>query len=176
MNSNKSSTNSVPEGKVDALFIQERLANTLAKECAKLQGKGYDVPNVSLSVKGDTRPKFEPEKKFTKSFHSELNDIRNEFGLNTMEMGIIYTLLFHIRYEDNMLYHDNSTPLKKKDLCEILDLGHNAIDKYIASLVTKGVLAKVNVKRSVNYYLNPYICYRGSRIDNTLLGMFNKAK
>lgn len=176
MNSSRTNANSVLEEKRDNLFIHRRLADAVAKERDKLEQEGHSVPSTSIYVDADARPRFEPEKKFTKSFHSKLQNIRNEFSLSTMEMGIIFTLSFHIGYEDNLLCHDNGTPLKKKDLSKILDLAHNAIDKYMASLVDKGILAKVKVKRSVNYYLNPYIFYRGSRIDNTLLNMFNKAK
>ncbi|SHJ92749.1 hypothetical protein [Paramaledivibacter caminithermalis] len=176
MNSNKSSSASRLEEKQDNLFVQRRLAGAVAREKERLEKEGHEVPHASIYVGVDTREKFDPEKKFTKSFHSKLNDIRNEFGLSTAEMGVIFTLSFHIGYEDNLLYHENGTPLKKRDLYKILDLAHNAVDKYINSLVDKGILAKVKVKRSVNYYLNPYIFYRGNRIDNTLLNMFNKAK
>lgn len=176
MNSNKSSTSLPQDKKKNYLLIQRELAGTMAKQIEFLEKRGYDVPRVGFCMYTDSRSKFEPKKKFSKSFASRIEDVKREFGLNLTEMGIIYTLSFHIRYEDNLLYNDNGTPAKKKDLSKILDLAHNAVDKYMASLVDKGVLAKVKVKRSVNYYLNPYIFYRGNRIDDTLLNMFNKAK
>ncbi|WIF94466.1 hypothetical protein [Caminicella sporogenes] len=161
---------------IHAMFIRNRLSHAVLEEKKRLEREGYFVPNTTLYVQGDTRQKFEPEKHFTKSFKNKIDEIKKEFGLTLTEMGIIYTLSFYINYEDNLLCHSNGNPLCKKDLQEILDLAHNAVDKYMNFLVKKGVLAKVKVKRSVNYYMNPYIFYKGNRIDNTLLNMFNKAK
>ncbi|MCT4507147.1 MAG: hypothetical protein N4A48_00010 [Tepidibacter sp.] len=159
-----------------AKFVQSRLNDALEKEKKQLEKEGYEIPNTFISVQGDTRKLWNPEKYFIKFYQSLINDIKANFGLNMTELGIILTLCNHIRYEDNLLYSSNGNALKKKDLCKILEIGHNAVDKYISSLVKKGVIATVKVKRSVNYYMNPYIFYQGNRIDNTLLNMFNKAK
>lgn len=156
-------------------LIQGRLNEALLKEKKKLESEGFDIPLMSLSIKENNKQKFEPEKKFTKLYSGKLEEIENDLGLSSAEKHIIFTLSRYIGYEDNLLYHPNGNPIKKKDLEKILGYGHNAIDKHIKSLVEKGVLAKVIVKRSANYYMNPYIAYRGSGIDSTLLNMFNKA-
>jgi DNA-binding MarR family transcriptional regulator len=157
----------------NAVLIQRRLSNAVLEEKKKLEYEGYEVPGTSIYVQGDTRIKWQPEKYFNKNYKCYLNEIKKKYALSLTEIGIIYTLSFHVGYEDNMLSKSNGDPLLKKDLTEILGVAHNAVDKYMNALVTKGVLAKVKIKRSVNYYLNPRICYQGNRIDKTLLTMFN---
>lgn len=157
----------------DALLIKRELSNALLERKKILEEKGYDVPNMSLSVQGDTRITWKPEKYYNKNYKSYIEIIKRKYGLNMTEIGIIYTLSYYIGYEDNLLSKSNGDPLLKKDLAEILDMGHNAIDKYMNSLVSKGVFAKTKVKRSVNYYLDPRISYQGNRIDKTLLNLFN---
>ncbi|MCT4508649.1 MAG: hypothetical protein N4A48_07790 [Tepidibacter sp.] len=117
---------------------------------------------------------MESRKIFYQIYPSLIDDIKTNDGLSLTELGIISALSTHIGYEDNLLCKSNGNPLRKKDLSEILEIGHNAVDKYMSSLVKKGVLAKVKVKRSVHYYMNPHIYFKGNRIDNTLLNMFKK--
>lgn len=160
----------------NSILIQSRIANAVSEERKKLEEEGYDVPNTMLYVQGDTREKFEPEKSFTKSFNKKLEEIESIYGFDLTEKGIIYTLSSYINYEDNLLCHPNGNPLYRKDLEKVLSLGHNAVDKYMSSLIKKGVFAKVLIKRSVHYYMNPFIFYKGNRIDNTLLNMFTKSE
>lgn len=157
----------------NAIIIHRRLSNAMMEEKKKLETEGFQVPNTSLYVEGDTRISWQPQKYFNKNYKCYLNEIKKTYGLTLTEIGIIYTLSFHIGYEDNLLSKSNGDPLLKKDLGKILELAHNAVDKYMNSLITKGVLAKVKVKKAVNYYLDPRISYQGNRIDKTLLTMFN---
>ncbi|MCT4508650.1 MAG: hypothetical protein N4A48_07795 [Tepidibacter sp.] len=50
-------------------LIQSRLNNALFEEKKKLEDEGYEIPNTYLSVQGDTRQYWNPEKYFTKSIH-----------------------------------------------------------------------------------------------------------
>lgn len=157
----------------EALFIKRQLSNAILKEKKALEDQGYVIPNTSLYGEGDNRITWKPEKYFNKSYKSYINEIKNKYGLTMTEVGIIYTLSYYIGYEDNLLSKANGDPLLKKDLVDILELGHNAVDKYMNSLISKGVFAKVKIKRSVNYYLDPRISYQGNRIDKTLLNLFH---
>ncbi len=155
-----------------ALFVHQRLSHALVEEKRRLEKEGYEVPGTTLSVRGDDRLFWQPEKYFSKTYGQYLRYIQEHEGLNVTEMGIIFILMQRIGYENNLLVKDNGEPIVKKDLEAILHLGQNAVDKHMAALVRKGVLAKVKVKRSVHYYLDPRIAYQGNRIDATLLSLF----
>ena len=159
----------------DAIMFQRRIGDAALKEKKKLEAEGFDVDalSISVSVLGDNRPLWKPEKYFVKVFKSYIKKINTNYGLSTTEMGIIYTLSNYINYENNLITNSDGTPMIKKDLTLILGLGVNAIDKHIAALVKKGVLTSAKIKRSVNYYLNPMIAYQGKRIDPTLLTLFH---
>lgn len=157
----------------NAMLVRRRLSTAMLEEKKKLTEEGYEVPSTSLYVEGDTRISWKPEKFFNKSYKCYINEIKHNYGLTMTEIGIIHTLSFYIGYENNSLCKPNGDPLLKKDLSNIIELGENAVDKHMANLVAKGVFAKVKVKRSVNYYLDPRIAYQGNRIERILLSMFN---
>lgn len=169
----KQDVNLIKQKTNQPLIIKRRLSNALLDEKKTLEDEGYIVPNTSLYVEGDNRLTWKPEKYFNKSYKSYINEIKSEYGLTMTEIGIIYTLSYYIGYEDNLLSKSNGDPLFKKDLVDILQIGHNAVDKYMNLLISKGVFAKVKIKRSVNYYLDPRISYQGNRIDKTLLNLFH---
>ncbi|MBN7575386.1 hypothetical protein C1H57_08190 [Clostridium sp. 2-1] len=157
----------------NAIAVHNRLANAILEEKKKMEREGMEVPLFSISVKGDTRHPWTPEKYFNKNFKSYIQQIKKTYGLSVAEMGIISILSYHITYENNLITNEDGTPMIKKDLETVLGIRQNAVDKYMASLVKKGVFASVKVKRSVNYYLDPRIAYQGNRIDSTLLSMFH---
>lgn len=155
-----------------AKFIQARLNNAVLTEKERLEDEGYEVPSTSLSVKGDNREVWRPEKYFAKFYMGLLDTIAEEYGLSIEEYGIILLLSKYLNFESNLLCDEKGNPLRRKDLEEILGCGHNAVDKYMKLLVEKGVFAKTKVKNSTHYYMNPYIFYMGNRIDNTLVSIF----
>lgn len=152
--------------------IRSRISADLMKSIEQLNREGHDVPSVYFKINSDDAIIFNRGIKYTKTFDIYLSKIEKKYGLNLTEKGIINTLIKYIAYEDNLLRHPTGLLLKRKDMEEILGIGHNAIDKHLSNLVKKGVLAKVTVKRTNQYYLNPYIAYRGKYIDKTLLNMF----
>lgn len=161
------------EKKRNAITVHNRLANAVLEEKKRMEKEGLEVPPVTISVKGDDRPLWQPEKYFNKNFKSYLEQIRKVHGLSVTEIGIIFILSQHITYENNLITNTDGTPVIKKDLEKILGIRQNAVDKHMAALIKKGVFASVKVRKSVNYYLDPRIAYQGNRIDTTLLSMFH---
>jgi DNA-binding MarR family transcriptional regulator len=157
----------------NAMVVHNRIANAVLDEKKRMENEGMVVPSVTVSVKGDDRLLWKPEKYFNKTFKSYIELIRKKYGLSVNELGIIYLLSQCITYESNLIVNTSGDPMIKKDLEEILGIGQNAVDKHMATLIKKGVFSSVKIKRSVNYYLDPRIAYQGNRIDFTLLTMFH---
>lgn len=157
----------------NAVTVQRRISNALMREKRKLEEEGLDVPSISVSLKGYEKPLWKPEKYYNKNFKAHIEEVKRMHGLSVTEIGIIYTLSQYITYENNLLTNADGIPMMKKDLEEVLGIGQNAVDKYMAALVRKGVFASVKIKRSMNYYLDPRIAYQGNRIDATLLSLFH---
>lgn len=51
-------------------------------------------------------------------------------------------------------------------------VSRSTIDRSLAGLVGKGVLAKCYIKNKKCYIMNPFVCHRGSKANETLLGLF----
>jgi biotin operon repressor len=173
MMNRQSSSNTGMEKTQNAVTVRRRIANALMREKRRLEEEGLDVPSISVSLNGYEKPLWKPEKYYNKNFKSHIEQVKRIYGLSVTEIGIIYTLSQYITYENNLITNTDGTPMMKKDLEEVLGIGQNAVDKYMAALVRKGVFASVKVMRSVNYYLDPRIAYQGNRIDATLLSMFH---
>ncbi len=152
--------------------IRDRINMALINSIEELKEEGLEVPSLSLSIQNENIIRFNRSETFIKVFDTYLNKVDTTYGLSLAEKGIISTLISHISYQDNLLRHSSGMALRRKDLEDVLGLAHNAVDKHLSSLIKKGVLAKVTVKRSNLYYMNPYVAYKGNYIDRTLLNMF----
>lgn len=157
----------------NAVIIQSRVSKAIQKEILSIEKEGYEVPSISVSVKGDIREEWKPEKCYVKNYGNFINYIEDTHGLSITEKGIIFELSRYITFESNLLVTKKGLPLNRKDLETILQLSHNAIEKHINVLVAKSILAKVKVGRNVQYYINPNVAYMGNRIDVTLKELFN---
>lgn len=157
----------------NAIIIQSRISKAIQEEAQLMENEGFEVPSFSVSVKGDTRMEWKPERFYVKVFRDYINFIEDNIGLTTVEKGIIFELSKYITYESNLLVTPKGIPLNRKDLEVILGIGHNSVDKYINSLADKSIIAKVKVGRSIQFYLNPRIAYMGNRIDNALVQTFD---
>tara|TARA_Y100000588_G_C14247590_1_gene922083 strand:+ start:1689 stop:2201 length:513 start_codon:yes stop_codon:yes gene_type:complete len=153
--------------------VRNLVNHHLGSYLEQLQEEGYSIPALTVSFKDPSRKQFNTSEKYVKFFEDYLDKIKSSYGLSLTEQGIITTLIKYIGFEDNLLRHPNSIPIKRKDMEDILGLAHNAVDKHLDNLVKKGILAKNKVKRSTHFYLNPYVAYKGKYIDKTLLDMFS---
>lgn len=157
----------------NAVIVQSRINKAIQQEALLMEQQGFEVPSFSVSVKGDTRMDWKPEKLYVKVFHEYINLIEETVGLTVIEKGIIFDLSKYITYESNLLVTPKGIPLNRKDLENILGISHTAVDKYIRNLTDKSIIAKVKVGRSVQFYLNPRIAYMGNKIDNSLIQLFD---
>lgn len=88
-------------------------------------------------------------------------------------VGVMYTLSHYVAYLSNLLCNRSSNnPLNNEDIEKITGHSKPTVVKIMDELVANKVLARVKVGRSYQYYANPYIYCRGTRINKTLEAMF----
>ncbi len=85
----------------NAINIQSQINYAVQSVIKDLEIDGYVVPSVTVSVKGDTREVWSPEKHFIKIYYHYINFIESTYGLSITEKGIIYELTKYIDYESN---------------------------------------------------------------------------
>ncbi len=66
----------------NAIIIQSRVNNAVQKEVEAIEKEGFEVPSLSVSVKGDTREEWKPERYYIKGFSNFISYIEETHGLS----------------------------------------------------------------------------------------------
>lgn len=90
------------------------------------------------------------------------------------EKDIVFTMIKLSEFNTNSLkpLNDDTT---KKELCAIFNVGKNQVDKYFKRLFDLGVFAQFKIaKYGLKEYwiLNPYICFKGKTIEDSIFKNF----
>jgi hypothetical protein len=114
-----------------------------------------------------------PEEDFIKIYPDALNKI--SFRLSGSETLTLFKLIPYINYQSGMLVKDKC-PLISKDIIELTGFSKVTIIAIVERLVEERILAKTRVGRTFEFFVNPYIFFKGKYINHTLLDMFKDYK
>jgi len=88
-------------------------------------------------------------------------------------VALMSVIIPYIAYQSNLLCNRScNNPLSNKDIENITGISKPSVIKYMNELVDAKVLARTTIGKSYQYYANPYIYCKGSRINKTLETMF----
>lgn len=113
-------------------------------------------------------------KHYSKANTDELRLLLPE--LNKNERIVLFSLLPYVGYDDCLLKHMNGKSLNIESIANISVLSVSTTEKTVNSLRTKNILYKEKINKNVQYYINPWICSRGSKLDKTLKMKFKDYK
>jgi len=116
---------------------------------------------------------WKPEDDFIKLYPEALNRI--SFKLSGAEAMTLIRLISYIDYQSGMLKKDKK-PLIAKDIIEITKFSKVTVIGIMEKLVDERILSKTRVGRTFEFFVNPYIFFKGRYINNTLLDMFKDYK
>lgn len=114
-----------------------------------------------------------PEEDFIKIYPDALNKI--SFRLSGSETLTLFKLIPHINYQSGMLVREKR-PLISKDIIELTGFSKVTVIAIVERLVEERILAKTRVGRTYEFFVNPYIFFKGKYINHTLLDMFKDYK
>lgn len=113
-------------------------------------------------------------KHYSKVNTDELRLLLPELSKN--ERIVLFSLLPYVGYDNCLLKHMNGKPLNIESIANISDLSISTTEKTVNSLREKYILCKEKINKNVQYYINPWICSRGSKLDGTLKMKFKNYK
>lgn len=88
-------------------------------------------------------------------------------------VGLMSVIATYIAYRSNLLCNRSSNnPLSNKDIEDITGLSKVSVAKYMDELVDAKVLFRGKTGKSYQYYANPYVYCKGTKINKTLEAMF----
>lgn len=109
-------------------------------------------------------------KHYSKVNTDELRLLLPELSKN--ERIVLFSLLPYVGYDDCLLKHINGKELNIEGIAKISSLSASTVEKVVESLRHKDILYKGKNSRNVQYFINPWICSRGSKLSKVLKTMF----
>lgn len=138
------------------------LRNEIGKLVELMENHGYDTEGFRITFDDDKKnqEKWKPKTHFAKIYNNGLVNIIKNYNLDSYELSTILLLLPYVEYETNLIA-DGGVSLKKKDIIKILEFSENKTDDVLNSLVSKKILAKTKVGRTIIFHMNPHLAFRG---------------
>jgi hypothetical protein len=126
---------------------------------------------------------FNKGESFVKLYDKTLAILRN--NLKPAEFVFAISLAEYISYSDGILRkggHGNGKFLTMEDLSKEMGVDYNVVRRIMPVLTKKGILCKYEVGCVENpklkvkgYVCNPWIYMRGTFMDKTIIGLFEKS-
>ena len=127
---------------------------------------------------------WKPKENFVKVYDSGIDSILDNISdkdackLSGMDCKLLLKLIRYISYESGMLTktgkNDSRYALKNEDIVKMTGIRAQTISSCMGHLVELSILSKNKYGAQYQYYANPYIFFRGKRINKMLKDMFKK--
>lgn len=101
-------------------------------------------------------------------------DILDELSSN--ELKIFCKLARYTRYGSGKITYDNGKEMSTNDIAKEFGVGERNMQNILKKLCDKEMICRKKNKKSYFYYMNPFICLKGNRIDLELIKTFEKSK
>lgn len=92
--------------------------------------------------------------------------------LSNVEKAFLFSIVPYISYNDCHLAYGNGVDIGTEDLVEISGLSRGAVYEAINSLIKKDIIYKGRNSKNRQYFVNPWLFAKGSRINKVLKTMF----
>jgi hypothetical protein len=92
--------------------------------------------------------------------------------LNVYEKAFLFSMAIYVGYDDCCLKHRNGKELDFDGIVEITGISRGKLSQVINSLRKKDIIYKGINSSGIQYFVNPWIYCKGSRINKVLRTMF----
>ena len=96
--------------------------------------------------------------------------------LNQSEKMFLISIIPYVAYSTCILRYDNGKDITTEQLRKIVDLSRNKFFEVQKGLREKYIIFAQKTNRGNKYYVNPWIIYKGNRINKDLKTMFSDYK
>lgn len=111
-----------------------------------------------------------PDEPFVKLLRSAQTKLQTD--LKPVEYKFFYYLTVFVRYGSGLLAHDNGREVTVDWLAENAKVDVRTIYRLLSALRDKKVIGTFKTGGTVQIFMNPYICFVGRYINDTLYEMF----
>ena len=139
--------------------FKKKLESDTERKINELSTGNYEMWNLEVFYKGNVK---------------EIQAIMKE--LNVYEKAFLYSIAPFVSYEDCCLKYDNGKELSFNTLSEISGISKGKLSGTIKKLIDKDILYKGKNSKNTQYFVNPWLFYKGNVINKTLKTMFKNYK
>lgn len=111
-----------------------------------------------------------PSEMFVKVNHTEFRMLMKE--LDVYEKAFLVSIMMYVGYEDCSIRKDNGVPLNVKDFSDISGMSERKMFSVLSSLREKNVICKDKIGKDTVYFMNPWLCFKGNKLNKVLRCMF----
>lgn len=111
---------------------------------------------------------------FVKGGTEELKLVLKE--LDVYEKAFVLSLMPYVGYEDCAIKKGNGSPLGMKDFEDVSGISLRKIYDILNELKNKCIIYKGKTGSEVQYFMNPWLFYKGNKLNKVLKYMFRNYK
>lgn len=104
----------------------------------------------------------------------ELRAIMKE--LNTYEKALLYTIAPYVGYEDCCIRYENGKELGIEDMAALAGMSRDKAFRTVKELIDKDIIYKGKNSKNIQYFVNPWLFNKGTRVNKVLKRMFKNYK
>ena len=170
-----------------SMMIREIIIMKLKSELDEISDK-YDIPiekvenlAIRLYVSDTSKSQWKSTKtKFIKLFEKEIKILFDKKVISFQELGFLTFLgIYFTTFEDNSLRNEDGTKCTQTDIVKLCGMSKGTVSKIMKKLIDKKLIFERKHKEVLNakeYYISPYILYRGVKMDNKIKNKLNEIK
>lgn len=96
--------------------------------------------------------------------------------LSDLEINVVIYLMGNTLYRSGIIAHKNGKPITSENIANEYECSVRKIQKILKCLCDKEIICREKSGKGYIYYMNPFICLKGNRVDVSLVKKFEKSK
>ena len=111
--------------------------------------------------------------KIEQFYKGNISEIRKHLeSLSVYEKAFLFSIATYVGYEDCCIKYDNGNCLDFGDMVKISGMSRSKMSEVINNLRRKDIIYKGTNSQEIQYFVNPWLFCKGSRINVVLRTMF----
>jgi acyl-CoA synthetase (AMP-forming)/AMP-acid ligase II len=155
---------------MSAIEAQHDLSNYITDKYRK--DDKHNNLNFSVFVKDISKQHWKPKDHFTKIFNSEIDHVKELYGVTKPEVLFLYSLSPYLMWELNLIVDENNEPMNQNKLAAKMNVDRKTIQRNMKSLEEKKCVVSVWIGKEKFFIVNPYLMYCGKNINLLLPSVF----
>ena len=111
---------------------------------------------------------------FYKGHTDEIRKLMRELSIN--EKAFLFSVAVYVGYEDCCIKYSNGKDITTEDLINLTGLSRNVFYETVKELAKKDIIYIGKNSKNRQYFVNPWLFCKGSRINKVLRTMFKNYK